>query len=190
MTVAVEPLLAVLQADAEAVATLLRQRRGDRQARRRARALLATSFRLLQPPSSEGNQAENAVEDVATHKGVCFAEAFEAARELASVRRALGDGALAGARRIADLWIRTPMPDRIRRLVFVQRRVQLVEAIAARSVLPLALNDERIDWMEARCRVDQPGVVKPVTTRDDAESERLLASELELLRKRGRSRFS
>ena len=177
-----QSLARLLRDDAEAVAGLLRQRRGDREQRREARALLAASFALMPAPSGEDPDATPTAPDPEA--------LLAAALAMARTRRALGDDARSSAWPIGKLWIRAPMPQRLLTLVFVAQRERLVAAIEQKLDVPLALSEARIAWAEARCNVEQPGVVREVRTADSPESERLLASELELLRKRGRSRFS
>ena len=180
MTALPASLLEMIASDAEAIAALLKQRRGERAQRRTARALLAKTFSLLERLESP----PEATQQPKLH------EALETQAELQRTHALLAAGRARGIRRIGDVWVRTPMPVRILPLWHVLRRDRMVNVLVAKGELPLALSEARVDWMEQRCQVEQAGVVRPVRSRQDEQSERLLASELELLRKRGRSRFS
>ncbi|GEM_PF-2634359 len=177
-----DALVAVVRADAERVARLLRSKAVDAKARRRARPVLMRAFAATDREDVEGDDETAAALDLV--------ELLDAAADLQEARRELGDGALDATRPLKDVWIRTPMPDRVLPLVFVDRRTRFVAAVQERVDVNMAIDDERIAYFEARCDVKQPGMVKPIVERTDAEGERLLSSELELLRKRGRSRFS
>lgn len=181
-----QPMLKIMAADAEAIATLLRQKRGDRSLRPRARAALATAFSLIETGVEDSEVTVSAAGVGAADVEVILL----AAVELETVRRKLGDGAQTATRPLKDVWVRTPLPVMIMPLVYDQQRQRLVAAVCARAELPLALSEARIAWMEKRCNVEHPGVVRQVRAANSPESERLLGSELELIRKRGRSRFS
>lgn len=161
------PLALVLAADAEHVASLLRQKNGDRALRKQARAVLARAFVAAEP-----------------------AAITTAIHELEQIRRAFGDRALAAVRPLKDVWIRAPFRELVPIPAHVRQNLAHVAELFRRGELPLALSEARVDWMQDRCNVAQPGVVRAIRANDDPAAERLLTSELELLRKKGRSRFS
>ncbi len=176
-------VMQVMVADAEAIALLLRQRRGDKVTRRKARAVLAQAFAVI-------DRGDRHQEDEQRMQPVGRNEALSVQVTMQAARRALGDDYRSAVRRIADVWIRKPLPVRVMTLVFDAQRQRMLARMQARAHVPLALNDERVDWIERRCQAEQPGVVREVRPAANADSDRLLASELELIRKRGRSRFS
>ena len=189
----IEALWALAIADAEHVGGLLRARSGPKAMRRQARGLLARAFAILHDSAGQGSGEMSESAEAPPSPPTADlqpAELLALVGELQQARAALGDNYRRAAWRIGKLWVRTPMPERLLPLCHVRRRAKLVAAIQRRLDMPLALSDERIQWMQDRCNIEQPGVVRGVRESDNPESERLLASELELIRKRGRSRFS
>ena len=189
MTEAEQPILGVMAADAEAIAALLRAKRGDKAIRRRARVALAQAFAMIDL-GAQGTASPDACAAPEDDGRAGVADALPAARELEAVRRNLGDGAQPAVRPLREVWVRSPYPVRVMPLIYDLQRQRLVASLAARCELPMALSEARITWMETRCNIEQPGVVRQVRPADSPGAERLLGSELELIRKRGRSRFS
>ncbi len=181
----VEPALReVLSLDARHVAELLADGDGDRRSRSTARVALLRAYPFCEVAQSV--EAEETVEPVASEP----ADLLLVLRQLEDARRSLGDDALATARRIAEVWVRTPFPQRIGRLRLASGLMALSAAVLARLEVSLALNDERITYFETRCGAIESNIGSRIRSPDrDAES-RLLPNELELIRKRGRSRFS
>lgn len=186
-------LAMLMRCDAEVVAGCLRARAGERSDRKDARLVLNATFTLLQAlPVGAGEVPSGEVDpDAQPQPSLPTPEQLvTAALRLQSMRKKLEDLGKSGLRPIRDVWVRSPFHEHLLTLVFVARRERLCDAIDRRTSLPLALSEDRVEWMEKRCNVEQPGVVRKVRVAENAESERLLSSELELIRKRGRSRFS
>ncbi len=179
-----EQWLTIVASDAEEIARLLRGKGGDRDVRKRARAVLQRAFAATAFVDEDpDNEAPLPDPTVKIPELIAAAHAVEGALvELGARDR--------GIRRLREVWIRTPMWQLVPIPAAVLLRDGWSDAVFARGELPLALSEERIAWAEARCNIEQPGVVRPVRETDDPAAERLLASELELLRKKGRSRFS
>ncbi len=200
-------LRCVLEDDARALASLMRARRGSRDDRREARAWLGVVFQTLEREAAVDAAAEPAAEppvepptdlpsgppaDVREGPGERAAETGQSLSQVAHttarwIRRLSGPPALGPLR---DLWIRVPFPERFMRPVTATRAQRLADACAGHYHLELALNDERVTWMESRCQAADPGMLRPMRQPSSDTNERLSGSELELLRKRGRSKFS
>ncbi|MEY3012357.1 MAG: hypothetical protein RIT45_1092 [Pseudomonadota bacterium] len=170
-TLADADLRGLLDGDAARLAGLLRARAGDRSARGEARTQLALAFGLAA--------------DAEADRAALLAGLTELSHSLA----ALGDRGSATVRPLREVQVRTPLPDRVLR----PRSAWLVDTLSARISErfdpPMALSEERIAWMEARCSQPAPGLLKPMR-QNPGEGDKLVGSEFELLRKRGRSPFS
>ena len=185
-------LLEAVADDAARLASLLRDRRGDRGWRQRARAALARAFAVVEagrghesdassPPESPPPDLEAAQPSPAGS----VASAAGVLRELETVRQGLGDPLLPPVRRLADVRVQRPLPER-RQIGRAAARVEaLVGRIVARATLPTALDEARVAWFEARCETAAPGLLRPMGRAASGPSgERLSAGELELIRKR------
>lgn len=160
-----------LDEDGRTLADALRGRGGDRDARRLARAALAEAFAVA------GGE-ESSVEEL-----------IRVLRGLREAAEALAGRPLPAIRPLAEVWVRRPMPDRILRPRTAAAVTALGDRIASRMSPPMALSEERIAWMEARCAIEAPGLVRPIRS-NPGEGDKLVGGEVELLRKRGRSPFS
>ena len=174
-------LVAILQEDAERIAALARLRRGERADRLAARLLLARVYAVLEPLAVDHPTSADAPDPVAL---------AAIAVEVAALRRRLAGPGWQILRPIGEVWIREPYPEFFMRPSGATGAQRLATQREAQFSLKLALNDQRIAWMEKRCTADQPGLLRPVRTPKAGDGHRLGASELELLRKRGRSKFS
>ncbi len=174
-------LVAILQQDAELIADLARLRRGERADRLAARLLLARVYAVLEPPEAAQPTSADGPDPVAL---------AAIALEAAALRRRLAGPGWQILRPIGEVWIREPYPEFFMQPSGATAAQRLAAQREAQFSLKLALNDQRVGWMEKRCTATQPGLLRPVRTPKTGEGNRLGASELELLRKRGRSKFS
>ncbi len=174
-------LLGLLADQAERVAGVLSQRQGDRSWRRRGRLVLGRAFALAGP-----------AEEAEPHRpSPSLSEIAALLLELDEVRRGLGDLVSRSIRPLRLVRIQRPFP--ARRLVgrSAALATRLCGDIVDRSTLKLTISDERLAWFEARCEAADPGLLRPIrASHGDGGGQRLLGSELELIRKRGPGRSS
>lgn len=186
-------LLAAIAADAARLAELLRDRGGERGWRQRARKALGRAFAAVDAGDGRpGGPTEGRADDAEpAAPQVSILAAAAVLRELDAVRAGLGDPLLPGLRRLADVRIQRPLPERWQIGLAAADVEALVGGIVARASLPTALDDARIAWFEARCEAAAPGLLRPMRGAASGTSgERLSSGELELIRKRGGSPFS
>lgn len=182
----------VLDQDARAVARLLRSPAAPKTARQSARACLGRAAQLLETQAEhlDGDGGEPASDEVtAGHVEVSDADVLALVLALADHRRSLGDHR-AGLRPLREVWRRSPLPERLQLPLGASRVLALVVAIDGRFNATMALSAERLGWFEKRCSEPDPTRVAKVRPPDAEASSRLDGSELELLVKAGRSRFS
>lgn len=184
-------LRAALAEQARDVAALLKSAAGDRALRRRARATLVRAFALAEPAPAAPpgpDTAESAPEDPAVGT---TQEVARALREIDALLLELRGVAGRGLRPLRLMWIRTPWHEHIRPPRAATAAVALVAAIEHRAELPTAIDQAHIDWFEARCQAADPGLLRPIQVQDGKQSgQRMMSGEMELIRKRGSSRFS
>ncbi|MFZ4577270.1 MAG: hypothetical protein ACOYOB_02650 [Myxococcota bacterium] len=182
----------VLDQDARAVATLLRSPAAPKAARQSARACLGRAAQLLEPETATlvgaGNEPTGG-EAAPEHIEVSDTDVLALVLALADHRRGLGDHR-AGLRPLQEVWRRSPLPERLQLPLCANRVLALVVAIDGRFNATMALSAERLGWFEKRCSEPDPTRVAKVRPPDAEASSRLDGSELELLVKAGRSRFS
>lgn len=179
-------LLALAQSQAETLAALVRKRHGHRRARSHARALLQRLFVLEQ--SQRPEQSEKPGQSETPGQGDSEGDWVSLCWQLAhSERSLLEDTATSG---LAALLVRSPFPERFMKPLTAGRAERLTSDCLDHWRVNLALSEERIAWMEARCQAAAPGLLRPIRQPDPEQSERLTDSEMALLRKRGRSKFS
>ncbi len=182
----------VLDQDARAVATLLRLPSAPKSARQSARMCLGRAAQLLETlagtpedeeaPATDGEAPPERVE-------IGDAEVLALVLALAAHRRSLGDHRT-GLRPLREVWRRSPLPERLQQPLCARRVLALVTAIDGRFNATMALSAERLGWFEKRCSEPDPTRVAKVRPPAAEASSRLDGSELELLVKAGRSRFS
>ncbi|MCO4761594.1 MAG: hypothetical protein KC502_08830 [Myxococcales bacterium] len=167
-------LASIVQHDAEHIAKLVRKRAGDRAARKAARALLLRVFGALQDeePDPDVDQLSSLVV------------------ETEAMRRTLEGPGWRVLHRIAEVWVRTPYREMFMRPSCANGAQEIADVRVDRFTPQLALSEARIAWMEQRCEASQPGLLRPVRAPKQGDGHRMTSGELELLRKRGRSKFS
>jgi len=174
-----QSLTEIVREQARHLATLLRKRPGDRRSRARARDVLQQVFVL---DEAEQDAKDN---DPAHNKDswveVCW--------QLVELERQFSESDQV-ERCVFNWTVRVPFPERFMRPISAYRAEQLSIRCLEHWRVNLALSEERIAWMESRCSAAQPGLLRPMRQSEATRAERLSGSELELLRKRGRSRFS
>ncbi len=218
MSPAAAPLAQVLAVDAAQMARLLAAGAGDRALRQAARGALVRAFDLLSPASAddaEGEEAaneESAGEEAApgpTERGVvAHSEATNEAKAAevtavgaADLQRLLAlvaecerllrllEGPFAGVRPLRRVQVRRPIAERLRPPRVASRLQAQANTLVARCTPQLALSEVRLDWFEARTKVEAPGMIRPVRA-GEGTREPAAGVEFELLRKKGRSPFS
>lgn len=177
----IDDWLEVLRADAAFVAgalsspTSLRDPGGLRDLRPAARTALWQAYAYLEP-------ADDADPAALTAEGL-----WQATQALADLRRQLGDDRGAGARPIAEVWLRTPFPERPQVIAGALRAEVSLERLTARWRVRVAIDRERLAWFEARCQESNPTRVATVRAPSTEQSNR---DALELLVRKGPSKFS
>ena len=204
-----EALRSLLEADAEQIAQLARRRRGERADRLAARALLMRVFAALAPAEVDDAAPDEATPSASAEapalstptrsrqeasdplgQGASADELTALAVEAATLRLRLEGPGWRALAPIGEVWIRTPYPQVFMRPVCATGAQRLARQRDDQFSLKLALSEERIAWMEERCTAAQPGLLRPVRVAESGQGARHGASELELLRKRGRAKVS
>jgi len=174
-------LLEQAAGDARRVARLLQSRTGERQWRRRARAVLVRAFSLVEP-EAEPEADQGAANDAG---GISNEELAALLRELEQVRAGLGDLAERSIRPLRLVRIQRPFPQHPTTGRSAALAMALSSAIDRRCAVDLTFDEERLAWFEARCQAADPGMLRPIVASGGKDSgQRLLGSELELIRKR------
>lgn len=184
-------LEAIVQGDAQRVGALLRTAACDKPTRQAARALLTQVWQLHVADESEVAPAAQVPSDVATVEdpiatAAQFTQLLELTRQLEAVLRKLGDDRGSAARRLQDVRIARPMPDRVAVPPSARQTANLTAAVARHFSAYVALTAARLDWFERRCTQSMPTHVA-VVKQPVGEKERI---DVELLRKAGKSKFS
>lgn len=192
MTAELTELLAWVADDGRHLAELLRQRAGDRGWRRRGRAVLVRAFSVVDAAAPAGERAAGDRAEGDDGLGaLSLVEVTGILREIDDVRVALADPQTPGLRRLAKVRIQRPLREGLQIGRAAAGVEGLVRRIEGRTTVPMAMDDTRLAWFETRCAAAEPGLLRPIRPQDPAGSgERLSTSELELIRKRGRSRYS
>lgn len=167
-----------MQQDAACVAQLLRGPGVSREQRQAARSQLWHAFALLQ--AQERDDAPQSTDQ----------EFLDALMNLEALRTRLGDRAPWGVRKLHEVWIRSPMPERLLLPASARSTAHLTRAVERHFAATVALTAGRLAWFDKRCAQADPTHVAVVRQPDDAKTSRLSGSELSLLVKKGPSRFS
>jgi hypothetical protein len=193
-----------LALDVERLGQLSRDPRIDKALRAELRPLLWQVWQTLSPPTEtedegqeELGQAGEAGEADAAAGSEATAEAPEAlppsaselrvlAEQCAEALRRCGDDRGAGARPIGQVRIHRPFADRVVVPPSARQTDQLARRVARHFKARLALTEARLKWFEDRANSQAPTSVAQVR-QPDGDKDRL---GLELLRKRGTSRYS
>jgi hypothetical protein len=183
----IDDWLEVLRADAAFVAEALRTSASRlpagampdpevlRELRAPARTALWQAYAYLEP-------ADDADPTSLTADGL-----WQATQALASLRRQLGDDRGAGAKPIAEVWVRTPFPERPQVIAGARRAEGSLERLTARWRVRVAVDRDRLAWFEARCQESNPTRVATVRAPSTEQSNR---DSLELLVRKGPTKFS
>lgn len=167
----------VLAQDAAFVGTAVRSAGVDKGLRQKARAILWRAFALLEPPEvEEGAEPPPTVEP---------GEILALLREVESLRHELGDAG-AGIRRLREVLIRTPHPEKPLPIEAARATERTARAVLRRFSVRVALDKKRMAWFEARCSEQDPTRVAKVRQPDEKDNR----EPMELLVKKGQSRFS
>lgn len=194
----------LLAVDVERLGQLSREPRIDKALRAELRPLLWQVWQTLSPPTETEEEAQDELaqgseggESGAPEDSDASAESAEASPASASDLRALadrcaealrrcGDDRGAGARPIGQMRIHRPFADRVVVPPSARQTDQLARKVAGHFRARLALTEARLKWFEDRANSQAPTSVAQVR-QPDGDKDRL---GLELLRKRGTSRYS
>jgi hypothetical protein len=194
----------LLAIDVERLGQLSRDPRIDKALRAELRPLLWQVWQTLSPPTETEEEAQDELgqgsegeEPGAPEDSEASAESAGASPPRASELRALadrctealrrcGDDRGAGAWRIGQMRIHRPFADRVVVPPSARQTDQLAQRVARHFKARLALTEARLKWFEDRANSQAPTSVAQVR-QPDGDKDRL---GLELLRKRGTSRYS
>lgn len=181
--------LALLQADAARLSTLVQSAALDKDSRQAVRALLWRVYVAVEPPAAEDADGVDAAPEggPATAPPLDPDTAWALLRELEAWLRRLGDDRGAGAKKIKDVRVQKPLAERVAVPPSSRQTQHLAAAVDGHFRTRLALTDQRLAWFEARVAPAAPTSVATVKPPAEADAERL---DLELLRKAGRTKFS
>lgn len=191
-------LEAIVQGDAQRLGVLLRTAAADKPTRQAARTLLTQIWQLhvadepevaaaAQVPSDAARvSSDRATVQDAIATAAQFAQLRELAHQLEAVLRKLGDDRGSAARRLQDVRIARPFPDRVAVPPSARQTANLTAAVARHFSAYVALTAARLDWFERRCTQSMPTHVA-VVKQPVGDKERI---DVELLRKAGKSKFS
>lgn len=182
--------VAALHADAAKLAEYARNTAVDKLVRQEIRTVLWQVHTTLFPP--EPDQGDEAEPDAATEAmdqpppGPDPAQIAALLAQTGALLRQVGDDRGKGARRIGDLRIAEPLPDRVMVPPSSRQTDKLAQTVQRHFRARMALTDERLGWFEQRTQQNSPTSIATVK-QPEGDADRL---DLELLRKAGRTKFS
>lgn len=177
------PWLEILALDAQRLGQLSKDSRLDRALRAELRPLLWQLWQIASP--SQPESADEAGEEPAV-AAPTLAELQALERASSEALRRCGDDRGGGARPIGHMRIHRPFADRVVLPPSTRQTHRLAQVVARHFSARLALTEARLKWFEDRANSTAPTSVAQVR-QPDADKERL---GLELLRKRGQSKYS
>jgi len=179
---------AALQADAAMLAEYVRNPGVDKLIRQEIRSVLWQVHAALFPPEPEpDDESEQSGEAAEAQPAVPDAAQLSALlAQTGALLRQLGDDRGKGARRIGDLRIAEPLPDRVMVPPSSRQTDKLAQTVQRHFRARMALTDERLGWFEQRTQQNSPTSIATVK-QPEGDADRL---DLELLRKAGRTKFS
>lgn len=191
----------LLAVDVERLGQLSRDPRIDKALRAELRPLLWQVWQTLSPPTETEEEPQDELEqgsevgeagaaEVAAEPAEAAPPSTSELRQLAErcaeALRRCGDDRGAGARPIGQMRIHRPFADRVVVPPSARQTDQLARRVAGHFKARLALTEARLKWFEDRANSQAPTSVAQVR-QPDGDKDRL---GLELLRKRGTSRYS
>lgn len=177
------PWLEILALDAQRLGQLSKDTGLDRALRAELRPLLWQLWQVASPAQPES--ADEAGEEPAA-AAPTLAELQALVRASSEALRRCGDDRGGGARPIQHMRIHKPFADRVVLPPSARQTQRLAQTVARHFSARLALTEARLKWFEDRANSTAPTSVAQVR-QPEADKERL---GLELLRKRGQSKYS
>ncbi|MBI5609802.1 MAG: hypothetical protein HY902_13100 [Deltaproteobacteria bacterium] len=179
--------VAALHADAAKLAEYARGPAIDKALRQEIRGVLWQVHSALFPPEPEPDEVAPAPDAPdAEPAGPDLAQVGALLAQTGTLLRQLGDDRGKGARRIGDMRIAEPLPDRVMVPPSSRQTDKLAQTVQRHFRARMALTDERLGWFEQRTQQNSPTSVATVK-QPEGDADRL---DLELLRKEGRTKFS
>jgi hypothetical protein len=175
----VESWRAVLAEDAAFVGAAVRSAQVDKGLRQKARTVLWQAYAILEPAEVDETAGEVAAEPVQP------AELLALLHALAALRTELGDAG-AGIKRLQDVWIHKPHPERPLPIEAARATERTARTVVKHFTVRVAVDKKRMAWFEARCSEQDPTRVAKVRQPDEKDNR----EPMELLVKKGHSRFS